>query len=256
VTVDGHTEETILGSYLRSVKALVSREVAADDHMFPASGEMSAYLNVGQAALQAVTLAQMSVGQSQPQRIMDFGCGAGRVTRWFRAAYPAAHLTASELRQESLDFVCSEFDATPHVSSQNLRDLTLPGAYDLIWVGSVITHLSESDSRFLLDRLFGALEPGGVMVFTTHGRKMLQNQILGRHEYITPNRFIRLIAQATVCGYGHAPHVDGGYSGISVTTMSWIAQWCGSSPERRLVGLTEMGWCDHQDVVAVTKSTF
>jgi SAM-dependent methyltransferase len=41
--------------------------------------------------------------------------------------------------------------------------------YDVIWLGSVLTHLSRSYSREVLALVSRILKPGGLLIFTVHG---------------------------------------------------------------------------------------
>jgi SAM-dependent methyltransferase len=72
-------------------------------------------------------------------------------------------------------FCAHEFGVRPLVfkkewewNSVNFR------SYDLIWVGSVFTHLSEPFARETLSLLYRILKKDGMLVFTTHGEGTFQ----------------------------------------------------------------------------------
>jgi hypothetical protein len=50
----------------------------------------------------------------------------------------------------------------------------LTGSFEVIYAYSVVTHLPEAQVESTADLLAGALAPGGVLVFTTHGEWSLE----------------------------------------------------------------------------------
>jgi trans-aconitate methyltransferase len=93
-------------------------------------------------------------------KILDFGCGAGRVTRWLCAAFPEAEISVTDLRETDLEFCAKNFRVTPWLSGTEIDALQAPDRYDLIWVGSVLTHLSAAKSLNLLNKLIGWTRQG------------------------------------------------------------------------------------------------
>ncbi len=67
-------------------------------------------------------------GLSNVDSILDFGAGAGRVTRWLRAAYPNAHLSVTDVRADNLAFCVEEFGVSHWVSNLSAELLAAPPA--------------------------------------------------------------------------------------------------------------------------------
>jgi hypothetical protein len=72
----------------------VDLRMAADDGMETDDG---LYFLVGASALAVIMSALGLGGGGDPGSILDFGSGAGRVTRWLKAAYPEAFLACCDL---------------------------------------------------------------------------------------------------------------------------------------------------------------
>jgi SAM-dependent methyltransferase len=101
--------------------------------------------------------------------ILDFGCGSGRVLRWF-AAEPGLHLTGCDIHQRSILWMQRNFAPGIHLYV-NDQSPPLPEAddtFDLIYCGSVFSHLTNW-APWLLE-LCRILKPRGVLVASFHGR--------------------------------------------------------------------------------------
>jgi SAM-dependent methyltransferase len=104
-------------------------------------------------------------------RILDFGCGWGRVARfWLRDVAPASLwcvdvlATAVELmRQTRIPANVLGCRPLPPVDG-------LPAGFRIIHAYSVFSHLSEDAAHRWIAYLGGLLEPGGLLVVTTRGR--------------------------------------------------------------------------------------
>jgi SAM-dependent methyltransferase len=103
---------------------------------------------------------------------LDFGCGHGRVLRVLRRRMPGANITACDLDAEAVSFCAEEFGATPLVSQPNIHNVAL-GTYDVIWMGSVLTHLDESTGCEILGVLSRHLRSDGVLAFSNHGQGLI-----------------------------------------------------------------------------------
>lgn len=235
-----------------SVRDRVIETIAESDNMHQSTLER--YFGVGQDALRAIQKCLLLAGQPEPSRVLDFGCGWGRVTRFIRAAWPDAEITACDVAPRAIEFNSEVFQTKPVLSNHSIEELELPGAYDLIWCGSVVTHITESNCRALLGHFATALVPDGLMVFTTHGRYVHRRRATGEFKYnITDEEFEDVDESWRRGEFGRVGYNGNEVYGFSLQPPAWIFSYLEDLPELRLVAYIERGWDDHQDVVAIQK---
>lgn len=61
--------------------------------------------------------------RASTDRILDFGCGHGRVMRWLRAAYPNARITGTDVDKGGVDFCAATFGSHTVVSGYDFDNL-------------------------------------------------------------------------------------------------------------------------------------
>jgi len=120
----------------------VNPSLAPDDEMYEGSDDH--YISCGASALNLIMCA-LQATQASPRAILDFGAGAGRVTRWLRAAFPSADIGACDLRERDMAFCRNQFQVETWISGIDIAALEAPNTYDLVWVSSVLTHLSAQN---------------------------------------------------------------------------------------------------------------
>lgn len=231
--------------------AAVSLEISPDDHMFV--DNLEHYLSCGASALNAITAMLSLAGSAEPQRILDFGAGAGRVTRWLQAAFPHAAIEACDVRDADVAFCRDRLGVEAWRSSIEIDALHAPNSYDLTWAGSVLTHLAAENTVRMLRRWLDWTNPGGLVIATTHGRTAVAFAEAGRNRYIEPEGWPQVIGGYRTSGYGYADYAGWPDYGVSFTSLAWTAQLVESWPDVRLVAISERAWDAHQDVVALQK---
>jgi SAM-dependent methyltransferase len=103
------------------------------------------------------------------QTILDFGCGSGRVLRWF-AEESGLNLAGCDIHQPSITWMQANFDPGVRLYA-NDPSPPLPESndtFDLVYGGSVFSHLTDW-APWLLE-LRRILKPGGALVASFHGR--------------------------------------------------------------------------------------
>ncbi len=242
----------MLSSLEESVRDRVITTIAESDNMNMSTLER--YFQVGEDALRAIKRCLLHARVGDPQCLLDFGCGWGRVTRFLRASFPDAEITGCDVAAAAVQFNHATFGSVPLQSNHDISKLKFPGEYDLIWSGSVITHITEDNCVALLKHFENALAPNGLMVFTTHGRYVYQRRKQGEQSYnITDDEF-QVVDQAWQRGeYGRVGYEGNAVYGFSLQPPAWIFRYLEHAPGLRLVSYTERGWDDHQDVVAIQK---
>jgi SAM-dependent methyltransferase len=145
---------------------IVSEETVARDPMW----EPDNYLMLGRAGLDAIRLAMLCAQKAEPSSVLDFASGYGRVTRFLRAEYPQSRLAICDIDHRAVDFCAERFGAEPLYGREHPGEVEIGEPFDLIWVCSLFTHLDEQAWHEFFEFFESAVAPGGVLVFTVHGR--------------------------------------------------------------------------------------
>jgi SAM-dependent methyltransferase len=212
-----------------------------------------AYYRVGLRALAYIRLALAAAGAHDARKILDLPSGYGRVLRMLKAAFPGAELTACDLNRAAVDFCAETFGAIPAYSAEDPTDLQLTGDYDLIWCGSLLTHLDVAGWRRFLPWFERHLAEGGVLVFTTHGRSIADDIRGGRREYPVAD-LEALGAEYASDGFGYQPYPNHQWAyGISLSSPAWVCRELERCPSLKLIMYTEQGWDGVQDAVTCVR---
>ncbi|WP_165067124.1 class I SAM-dependent methyltransferase [Paludisphaera rhizosphaerae] len=234
------------------VEAAVVRAVHPRDEMFTSPDH---YFGVGRSALACIDLALRGAATkpSDVKRILDLPCGHGRVLRYLRAAFPEAEITACDILREGVDFCASTFGAVPVYSEDDPHKIPVDReAFDLIWVGSLFTHLDSGLWIEFLDAFRTFLRPGGVLVFTAAGLAKYRRELA---EYKKIGSHARLLAGYQRHGFGFEmyQHLDYEYYGSSVSSPAWVFSQIATVGGLRTVHFAEMAWDSNQDCYAFVR---
>jgi SAM-dependent methyltransferase len=106
-------------------------------------------------------------GDLADARVLDFGCGWGRLTRYLARDVAPGNLHGCDPDEDILE-VCrrTRVPATLARSDPMPQRLPFAGAFDLAFAFSVFTHLSEPAHARCLAALHAALAPGATLVLT------------------------------------------------------------------------------------------
>jgi SAM-dependent methyltransferase len=124
------------------------------------------FLRSGRAAYDAITAHVPLDGVGS---VLDFGCGCGRVTRWFESfdgAVAGSDVSAPAIEwcRDNLSF--ASFETNGLAPPLEFDD----ASFDLVYALSVFTHLTGELQLAWRDELRRVLRPSGLLLFTTHGR--------------------------------------------------------------------------------------
>ena len=231
----------------------VADRIGHKDGMFKKGGE-DHYFSVGRSALESVRLAMLAAGKEDFRNILDLPCGHGRVLRALKGAFPRAHFMACDLNRAGVDFCVENFGVAGDYSHPEPAKIELQGPYDLIWSGSLLTHLSAAPCVEFLRLFARLLEPGGVFVVTTHGRHVAGRLRAGTHNYkLAPESLPGVVAAYDAEGFGYADYPGKAGYGVSVNTPEWLLRKVGEIEGLRVAMFSERLWDRHQDVIACVK---
>ena len=238
------TERELLGK--------VSGKIYFNDTMY--DGDGAHYYKVGLSAIRCIDEAVAQANSQAVQTILDLPCGSGRVLRFLAQRFAEAEVTACEIQSGPVQFCVRTFGARPAYSSVNLDEVELAKKFDLIWCGSLATHLNQRDIVALLRLFVRHLSPGGLAVFTTHGDFAAQRVARREFDYSIPEDQIeRLVHHYRRAGYGFADYAGERNWGVSLTSSEWIRARVDELGGLREVYFKEHGWDNHQDVFGFAK---
>ena len=235
----------------------IDTDIATSDAMYEdVAGGREHYFSVGSSALNIIVSVLALAGIESPKTILDFGCGAGRVTRWLRVAFPQSTISASDLRNDDLAFVSAKFGANTWVSGTDPDSMSMqqPLPFDLIWVGSVITHLEAVKTSSLIHKLFEWLTPGGLLITTFHGRKAVTIGNTRQYDYLGDrDLWDKVVAEYESAGYGYSDYLGVKGYGISLISHEWMIKLVNRVAGSRIMLLGEALWDSHHDILALQK---
>jgi SAM-dependent methyltransferase len=121
---------------------------------------------------------QHCVGEAAPERILDFGCGWGRMLRLLRRVpeLEAVEMHGCDPQEEILETVRRTVPGVWVTPSRAYPpSLYNSGAFDCIYAFSVFSHLAEDCHMAWAEEFARILKPGGSVCLTTQGLKFLGN---------------------------------------------------------------------------------
>ncbi len=231
----------------------VDRIISPQDTML-AEGLENQYYDIGHRALELVKFSADLCDKPHYPDILDLPCGYGRVMRWLRANYNYARITACDLETGGVDFCQQRFGALPVYSKSDLRQLPFKAQFDLIWVGSLLTHLPLDKWLITLDCLANWTRDCGVIVMSTQGR-YFGSQLARGQRYIVENIHKEpLLADFARDGFAYQPYFEdkNGDYGIAVTSPEWIGRTLQRYPNLILRAYLEQAW-GMQDIIILYK---
>jgi SAM-dependent methyltransferase len=106
-------------------------------------------------------------GGLEAANVLDFGCGWGRLTRFFARDITPGSLYGCDPVEEILE-VCRRTRVPARLARSEFLPERIPfdESFDLIFAFSVFTHLSESAHERSLEAIHAAMRPGGILVVT------------------------------------------------------------------------------------------
>jgi SAM-dependent methyltransferase len=242
-----------VSAFLNGEHLEVDTEVLDDDPMKTYNPD--AYFTAGPQALRAINMALLATGRTGARNILDFASGGGRIMRYLRVAFPDAQLTACDIYTQGIDFCAEKFGAKPIQATIDINKIPLEGPYDLIFVGSLFTHVGEKDWDKMLTRFEEVLIQNGVLVFTVYGRTVAYlmrergHKLDVQEEHIP--QFLRAYDERGFAfAADYAPEHD---HGDAMAKRAWVAAKLEQYPSLRLLLYTENAWLG-QDVIAVAKA--
>lgn len=231
----------------------------SEDMLDPANpASLAHYHHVGVNAIELILQAMLIANKTCVKTILDMPCGFGRVARHLAAAFPEAALSVCDLYEDRIAFCAEQFQSNPLLSKDDPSGLSFAEPFDLIWCGSLLTHLPERKFLNTLRLFSRSLAPDGIAVVTTHGRFSPWFHHT-QYKYLSDERFILAERGFYNNGFGYVDYtdpvsIDSPAYGLSLSSAAFVVSAVEEDHSVRIVSFTERGWGRHQDVLVFQKS--
>jgi len=179
---------------------------------------------------------------------LDMPSGYGRVTRLLARLLDPARITACDVDAEAVRFCRAAFAVAGIVANRDPARTRLGQSYDLIFVGSLLTHLTESRAAALLDLLVSRLARGGLLVFTTQGESCLDHlEWYGERFGALESTYRETVRRVGMCFMPYVRQTD---YGVTIHAQSYVTKLVRERFGQALhqIRFAERGWDRHQDV--------
>jgi SAM-dependent methyltransferase len=209
------------------------------------------YFYVAYSALACIQAVRTKQSGEAPTSVLDLPCGHGRVLRALKAAFPEASFTACDLDKYGVDFCVRTFGATGVYSNVDPRMIHFQAKFDLVWVGSLFTHLRCDLWSSFLDLFNSILGKDGLLFFSTHGDVVVERlERFPKFYGLSAEQIETIKLQYTKGGFGYADYRKNRGYGISLSAAEWVEQLLRLNA-LDLVAFMPAAWDKHQDVWAV-----
>ncbi|HMJ36297.1 MAG TPA: class I SAM-dependent methyltransferase [Baekduia sp.] len=148
---------------------LIIRIGVSADHYTTGDERAEVFRSVGCAGYQDIVSALPPDWTWAGRRVLDFGCGSGRILRWFAPHIDdGMTLVGCDVHEPTIAWTRDAYPGVEIYASAAMPPLPEPdGSFDLIYCGSVFSHLTDWAPWLLEMRRL--LKPGGLLVASIHG---------------------------------------------------------------------------------------
>ena len=183
---------------------------------------------------------------SKKNRILDFGCGCGRVISWLSYLYENSSFYGTDIDKEAISWCNDNISSIAKFSvNKNLPPFDYPNEYfSCVYSISVFTHLPEDMQIEWLKELHRITKKNGLLMLSIHGEQLFpDNQESLKNKFIRKGFFYSVDQQGT----------DGlpDFYQTTFHTESYIkSKW---SEFFKIVDIVKNGVANHQDLVICRK---
>jgi SAM-dependent methyltransferase len=103
-------------------------------------------------------------------RILDWGCGPGRIVRHLPEILPNSEVFGSDYNKDYIDWCSSNLKNIKFITNELAPPINFQESFfDVIYGISIFTHLSKEMHYAWANELLRILKPGGILYLTMHG---------------------------------------------------------------------------------------
>lgn len=217
------------------------------------SAELAGFVSVGRQLATDIEQALQDVGRPLHsfKRVLDFGCGCGRVLTLLSQQAAGPVLFGTDVDKDAIEWcrgnvTYARFGVNNSLPPTDYED----GYFDLIFSISVFTHLDEGHQLAWFQELRRLLSPDGVFLFTVHGPPTWHGLHKSDIQRLSETGFLFQGAYNTA--WAKAKKVFADWYGTSFITENYIRNAFG--PPFELIKYVPQGANSHQDIVIVNQT--
>jgi SAM-dependent methyltransferase len=181
----GYLQQLIFGDVSLLTEQTLPDGIADDGIPYPAgvlrylvagTERLGWFVEAGQLGARTVVdlLARNGIPPERRRRVLDFGCGCGRVLRHLRGE-PSIELFGTDCNLPAIAWCRRHLGFASFEVNQLAPPLAYgPGSFDLVYAFSVFTHLTEGLQQPWMDEMRRVLAPGGHLIVSVHGDVFLE----------------------------------------------------------------------------------
>jgi SAM-dependent methyltransferase len=180
-------------------------------------------------------------GSASPRTLLDFASGFGRATRFLVERLRGSKIAVAEIDPEAVRFQERTFRVRGFVSTPSAEGFAPAAAFDAITAASFFSHLPARAFEEWIARLYGLLEPGGALVFSTHGPSLRTAPADWTSGIVFDSK-------------SETSRLDGDAYGTSWVTSEFVAAAAArASGGEGSLAAAPFGLCGHQDLYVLAK---
>lgn len=115
---------------------------------------------------------------------LDFASGYGRLTRYVVELIDPTQIWISDIKQGAVDFQAQQFGVHGILSVEDPAACSILQQFDIIFVGSLFSHLPDETFGKWLKYLYSLLSGDGLLIFTVHDKSLDKNVLLAKEDIV------------------------------------------------------------------------
>jgi SAM-dependent methyltransferase len=208
------------------------------------------YLQLGMSAVDVLRKGVPGLSWRVPKRILCLDSGWGSVARWIAAAWPEAGVEVTDWDFPAVTFCLSHLGLKGFKLDADRPDFGLGTGYDLIWLGTTLGHLRETQVNTMLTAVARALAPGGHVCVASHGDYVAQRLRSPDTLYdLRREDADQLLTTFERTGFAFAEYPDRLGVGLSLMSDEWLRTTIMNHPTLHWRYHEPRGWDFHWDIV-------
>ena len=118
-------------------------------------------------------VSQVFGGFDRLDSVLDFASGYGRLTRVLVQRLAKEQIWVSDIYREAIAWQLKTYGVQGFYSTPSPRDLRHERVHDVVWVGSLFSHLPDGLFQDWLAKIWSFVGPRGVLAFSVHDQTLL-----------------------------------------------------------------------------------